>query len=41
MRLGKDFWKILNVVRWIAKLLEVIAKDVNTDTPAGQERDPD
>lgn len=40
MHLGKDFWRILDVFRFIAKIIEFIAKDVNEDTPPGEEKDP-
>jgi len=40
MRLGKDFWKVLDVLRWVVAIIEHVAKFINSDTPDGQEKDP-
>ncbi len=41
MQLGKDFYKIVNLVSWIGQLLTWIGQFVNTDTPQGELKDPE
>lgn len=40
MHLGKDFWKILNILRFVLRIIDWIARDVNEDTPKGETGEP-
>lgn len=37
MKLGKDFWFIINLVRVLVEALSAFGKKFNEDTPDGEE----